>query len=88
MDKGKKEALPWPTDKARQGGEVLSFVSLPAVALNLGGSGTTSVLPGVVAFAMTAVAAAAATSSLCIHVGSSSNGSNVIVGKGGGLATS
>jgi hypothetical protein len=47
-------------------------------------------LPGVVAFAftftftMTAVAAAAATSSLCVRVGSGSDGSNVIVGRGAG----
>ncbi len=64
------------------------FALLPAVALNPGGSWMTSVLPEVVAFAMTAVVAAAATSSLCNCVGSGSNGSNVIVGRRGGLATS
>ena len=71
-------------DEARRGGKVLSFVKLPAVALDPGGSWTTSVLPGVVAFAMTAVATAAATSSLRIHVGSGSDGSNVVIGRGGG----
>ncbi len=60
------------------------FALLPAVALNPGESWTTSVLPGVVAFAMTAVAAAAATSSLCVRVGSGSDGSNVVIGRGGG----
>ena len=34
------------------------FALLPAVALDPGGSWTTSVLPGVIAFTMTAVAAA------------------------------
>ena len=63
---------------------MLSFASLPAVALDPGVSWTTSVLPGVVAFAMTAVAAVVAMSSLCIWVGSGSNGSNVVVGRGGG----
>ena len=37
---------------------MLSFASLPAVALDPGGSWTTSVPPGVVAFAVAAVAAA------------------------------
>ena len=44
-----------------------------------------SVLLGVVTFAMIAVVAAAATSSLCVCVGSGSNGSNVIVRRGGKL---
>ena len=62
---------------------MLLFASLPAVALNPGGSWTMSALPGIVTFPMTAVAAAAATSSLCIRVGRGSDGSNVVVGREG-----
>ena len=43
-----------------------------------------SVLLGVVALVMTAAAVVAATSSLCICVDSGSDGSNVVVGRGGG----
>jgi hypothetical protein len=65
------------------------FALLPAVMLDPGGSWTMSVLPGVAAFTfafaftLTAVAAATATSSLGVRVGSSSNGSGIVVGRGG-----
>ena len=71
-------------NEARRGGEVQSFVLLPAVALVLGGYWTTSAVSGAAMFAMTAVAVLATTSSLCVRVGSGSNGSNVVAGRGGG----
>ena len=40
-------------------------------------------MPRLFAFLMTAVAAAATTSSLRVRVGSGSDGSNVVVGRGG-----
>ena len=67
---------------------MLSFASLPADALDPGGSWTTSVLPGVVAVVLAAVATRrgyddCGTARSCrVCVGSGSDGSGVVVEKG------